>query len=399
MDHREMMLNAIKGKGTDVLPFVPRLDLWYKANKHNGTLPDRYKKASLMEMTRDLGVGYHAVVPDFKDLNSPEDEADRALGISCLRAMPFRYAFASVERTIKYENDLTMVEYRTPAGVIRTKVLYDDEMRKAGITISHTLEHAIKSTGDLEIAAYIFRDIQVIDDSSGYEEFKAGIGENGITVAYAGLAASGMHHIQKELMPVDSFFYEQFDHPDELKVLSDAIEGYFDKVFEAVSKSSAEVVFYGSNYDSSITYPPFFRDHIVPSLKKRAKQLHKNDKLLLTHTDGENKGLLEHYVDSDIDIADSICPYPMTTHTLKDIRKVFGKNITIWGGIPSVSLLQNSMSDIEFERFLNKTLEDAGSGDHLILAIADTTPPAADFSRIKKIIDACNSFGRVMPSV
>ncbi len=67
MNYQERILNTIKGNTVDFLPFVPRMDLWYKSNKINGTLPYKYKNYSLKEITSDLGAGYHSVVPDFRN--------------------------------------------------------------------------------------------------------------------------------------------------------------------------------------------------------------------------------------------------------------------------------------------------------------------------------------------
>ncbi len=46
-------------------------------------------------------------------------------------------------------------------------------------------------------------------------------------------------------------------------------------------------------------------------------------KFLLTHTDGENTGLLEHYLESNMDVADSVCPKPMTKLSFKEVRDHF----------------------------------------------------------------------------
>ena len=40
---------------------------------------------------------------------------------------------------------------------------------------------------------------------------------------------------------------------------------------------------------------------------------------LLTHTDGENQGLLQHYVASNFDIADSVCPAPSSSPISRSI--------------------------------------------------------------------------------
>ena len=40
--HRETMLAVMRGNDVDVIPYAPRLDLWWLANKLNGTLPQRF---------------------------------------------------------------------------------------------------------------------------------------------------------------------------------------------------------------------------------------------------------------------------------------------------------------------------------------------------------------------
>jgi len=65
------MLKAIAGQPTERIPYVPRLDLWYRANKLAGTLPGKYADSNLMEITDDLGVGYHAIIPNIQDKTYP----------------------------------------------------------------------------------------------------------------------------------------------------------------------------------------------------------------------------------------------------------------------------------------------------------------------------------------
>ena len=55
MTHRERILAALQGRPVDRLPWVPRLDLWYNANRYCGTLPREWAGASLPEIIADLG--------------------------------------------------------------------------------------------------------------------------------------------------------------------------------------------------------------------------------------------------------------------------------------------------------------------------------------------------------
>ena len=356
-------------------------------------MPSRYRRASLAEITDDLDMGYHAVVPNFKDLRDPDDDIHRALGIYNLWTMPYATVLGDVDVSVDYRGDETIVEYHTPVGDLRTNVLYNESMREAGISITHITEYAIKSSQDYEAVGYLFEKAEVVPNYAGYQAFADQVGDRGLAVGFISLAGSPVHLLQRELMPLDLFFYELYDHPEELARCAERIGGYFDRAFEVVAGCPAEVFLFGANYDASVTYPPFFEEHILPWLKRFAGILHREGQYLLTHTDGENTGLLDHYLASEIDIADSICPAPMTKLTFKQVRDRFGGKITIMGGIPSVCLLRNSMSDHEFEAYLDRFFSELGAGDHLILGISDTTPPGAEFERIKKIGERVRAFG------
>lgn len=397
MTMKERMLATLRGAPTDRIPWVPRLDLWYRANRRAGTLPPAYWDATLPEIAHALGAGLHAVVPNFRDLRDPSDDVDRALGIYNLHTMPYCTILEKVERTVRVEGDMTTVTYHTPVGDVRTRVLYDEGMRKAGITITHILEYAIKEVRDYEVVGYLFEHARVLPNEAGYRAFSEHGGDQGLAVAFVSLAASPMHLLQRELMPVERFCYELYDHPAELAQCAERIGTYFERVFEVVVECPAEVIFLGANYDARITHPPFFEEYLSPYLRRLSEQCHRRGKFLLTHTDGENRGLLDLYLKSGVDIADSVCPAPMTSLTLKEVRDRFRGQITIWGGVPSVALLRESMSDEVFASYMDRFFTELGAGDHLILGISDTTPPAAEFERLQEIGRRIEAFGAICP--
>ena len=395
MTHKQQMLAVLNGEPLDRIPWVPRLDLWYNANRRAGTLPSEYCDASLIEIVDDLDWGYHAVVPHFKDLRSPEDEVHRALGIFNLHSMPYKTVFEGVECKSCREGDRTIVEYQTPLGNLTTVVLYDEPMRRAGVSITHIEETVFGGPEDYGPLGYLFEHARVEPNYEGYTAFAENIGERGFATAFLSLAASPMHLIQRELMPLDRFFFEMNDRPKEINTLVEKIGLYWDQVLRVSADCPAEVFFLGANYDAAVQYPPFFRDHIKPTLVKFGEMLHAQGKYQLTHTDGENRGLLEHYLDSNFDIADSVCPKPMTKLTMGEVREAFDGRITIMGGIPSIALLKQSMHDDQFETFLDDFFDQIGKGDHLILGISDTTPPGADFERLKRVAQRIEQFGPV----
>jgi len=388
------MLRAMRGDDCDVLPCVPRLDLWYKANRENDTLPDRYRNAALSDIIESLDIGHHAVIPDYRDASFPASEATRSLGLYQCNSICYRVDF-DVERSIGVEGSVVVTEYKTPKGNITTRVRYDEEMIREGITVSLVKEHAIKNRSDFEAVGYIFEHAVVTPCYENFNRKKEEVGDRGIVAAFCTTSASGMHFILQELMPLDKFFLATYDYPEELSALSAQIEILLDRIFDVVAQSSARVILLGVNFDSMITYPPFFEKYITPSLKEKSERLHRAGKHLLCHTDGENRGLLDLYVRSGIDVADSYCPAPMTKTTLKEARAAFGDRVTVWGGVPSVAFLENSMSESDFDRYLDMTMESVGDGKRMIIAIADSTPPAAKFERVEKLIKKTREFGPV----
>ena len=117
---------------------------------------------------------------------------------------------------------------------------------------------------------------------------------------------------------------------------------------------------------------------------------------MLTHCDGENRDLLPQFPKCGFDVAESVCPAPMTHCSLAQLRSAV-PTITIWGGIPSISLLQSTMSDREFEAYLGDLFDNLGRGDRLILGVSDNVPPEADLARLDSIRQKIEDFGPVQP--
>ena len=393
MSWKERIINTISGKKTDHLPFVPRLDIWYKSNKLKGTLPEKYKNSTLREIVTDLGLGFHTVVPDFTDFRSRESAALVGLGIYDMYTNPYRINTENLDFEFKTgSGGITETIFKTPYGKIKTVTVYDRRMEASGATIGHTLEHAFKTADDIKAIEYIFERIEASENYSDFAEFKESIGDNGVCIAFCMLSASPMHHIMKNLSPFEKFVYELNDNPAALEELSGKIEILFNKVVGIAASSDSEIMFCGANYDSFLTWPAFFHKYITPFLKKYSSLAHKYNKYFLTHTDGENMGLISEYIEGGIDVADSICPFPMTRLKLADIRNGLGENITIWGGLPSICALEDSMNEYEFDRFMDGLLSSLGKGGHIILSFADTTPPNAKFARILKVARLAENF-------
>jgi len=398
MTYREVIMRTIEGKPTDRLPFVPRLDLWYKANKMAGTLPEKYKNATLRDISDSLEVGYHCLLPDFSDFEDSDGDIDIGLGVYHLAINCYETVFHNIKRTVeRKEGGVLRVTYQTPHGDVSTVSVFDDRMKKSGATLWVVKEHLIKEESDYEAAAYIFENAEIIPRYDRLESFQEYVGDRAEAVAFAHVQACAMHLLVKDLMGFEDFCMALVEDEEGLAQLGRRIEPYMDRLYDVVSNAPSQLVFSGANFDSTITFPPFFQKHMLPQIKKRAALAHAMGKYLICHTDGENLGLMDHLLNSGMDVADSVCPAPMTKLSFTDYYSNFREKITIWGGIPSIAVLGETMSDKDFFRFVDGVFSNLGNGKRLIFSIADTLPPATRFDRVEHIAKMCREFGPVNP--
>ena len=395
MTHRSRMLATIRGEATDQIPWAPRMDLWTIAQRSRGTLPAANVGLNMVEVARKLGVACHAIGGD-ATLPGGRDNRLRGLGFDNQQDFPYRIEVRGlpVETNNDSENLRTLI--KTPAGDVFTHLHHTQSMARDGISLPFFKHYAIRSPDDFEAVAQVFDHLEVIPMPEAYRAFQARVGDQGIAVARGPVGASPIHLILHELVAMDQFFYLYHDERERMHELAARMTPVFDAILDCVVNCDAEVVYWGANYDQDLTWPPFFKEEIAPWLRKVSDRLHAAGKLVLTHTDGENKRLIPLFRTCGFDVAESFCPSPMTKVTLAEMLEGLRPNTTVFGGIPSVALLPDAMADDAFEAYLDELFAAIGRGDHLILGVADNVPPDADLDRLYEITRRVQAFGPVL---
>jgi methanogenic corrinoid protein MtbC1 len=396
MTHRQRIQMAVRGEMPDRIPYAPRIDLWHNANSLNGTLPARHRGRSRDEIALAEGWALHKVVADHLRQPNPDAMLHRALGVHFMREYVAQFAFSDrVRIEVEREGYRTRIRYATDRGSIRTSTVYSEQMRRSGTSVPWIEEHAVKSPGDLKVLARIFETMDVTACYEPFREYQAAVGENGLPVTSFTVAAGPVHHIQKYFLDATAFFHYYRDHLPGILYLADAMAPLYDKALQITAASSAEVIQWGSNFDEMLTFPPMFAAHFVPWIRKAKEVLGPRGIRILCHTDGENQGLMDLIRDSGTDVAEAVCPAPMTKVTIQEYYRRWGDRITIYGGIPSNLLLPQLTPDDQFESFINGLFTGIGDGRRFILGIADSTPPDADFERLVRIGEMVAEKGRL----
>ncbi len=385
--HRSRMLAAFRGEAVDTLPYVPRLDLWYLANATSGTLPKQHAGRAMNEIARAEGWAvYHRFADDQLDEAIQPMYLHRGIGLYASRDTPYDIVFPrDVEIRVHRSGGRQRVEYHTPIGMVSTTVHYDLEAQKLGITIPTIVEHLIKTPEDYAPAGWLF---ERLDAVPSFERFRRwsdeDIRDDGVPVALGCFGASPINEIQRDLIDSTQFFFHYKDHQEKMRRLAGQMEPLFDRIIAILCASPADVVWWGANFDDMITYPPYFEREISPWIAKVSGALARHGKLLLSHTDGENEGLMDLIRDSGMHIAESICPAPMTKVTLAEYYRRWSPKLTLYGGVPSTIVLDET-SDADFEAYMDALFRAVAPGTRFLVGIADQVPPNAVFSRLQRI--------------
>ncbi len=402
MTRKERILSAMRGESPDVLPYCPRIDLWYNANAYRGTLPQRHQGRTADEIARAEGWALHKVIPELLEVVDPEENVTRGIGLYSLKENGYRIRFSpnvrlEVKTSRRGDEEAKRVEYHTPKGVVSTEEVINEEMRRAGVSITWVKEHGIKRPEDYEIWAYIFENITVTPDYDRYRAWQQRIGDDGVAVMMGTFSASPIHHIQRDFLDATEFFYHYNDHQKKMRRLAEAIGGVYDQILRVVADSPAEVVLWGANIDEMITYPPYFQKELLPWLRKVSEHLSSRGKLLLSHCDGENQGLMDLIADSGMHVAEAVCCAPMTKVPMGTYYERWCRSgkLTIMGGLIQSMLSPTTATLEDLQHYLDDLFNAVAPGKRFILSVADTTPPDADFDRLVLVGERVEKEGRL----
>ena len=395
MNHRERTLAGLAGQPADRIPWTPRLDLWYIALKARGTVPPEFDGLNTAEMAEALGVGCHAVRADYTLAREPEENLLRGLGFENHPDYPYRVEVRGLKTEFDYDAENLRTVFHTSAGDVTTHLESSLAMQREGVSIPFVRDYPITSAADFDAVGELFEHLEVVPTPDCYAAFHARVGERGVAVANGLLGASPIHLMLHDLVAMDQFYYLYHDEREAIERLAQRMTPFYEACVDALVACEAEAVFWGANYDRDLTWPPFFAEQIAPWLRRVAERAHAAGKYLVTHADGENEKLMEHFVGCGFDAAESVCVAPMTKYTLAEQRAGMGPDITVWGGIPSVALLPQSMNEREFEVHLDEVFGQLGSGERLVLGVSDNVPADADLSRLRRITERVEAFGPV----
>jgi hypothetical protein len=361
---RQMIQAVFCGEPPGGIVWQPRMEFWYGFNKKRGTLPDRLKDASLMDLYDEL----HASVRYFTS--------------------PIREVYGTVQHTSEVTDTHLRRRWVTPVGEI------SDAFRLTHLGLSfHPEERKIKCIEDLRTYLYVLQDTRYEFDHDAFERECAVVGDRGLPQFFH--RRTPLQNLIIEQMGFEQTIYAMAEHPDEMDAFLLAAEQADDALFDALVASPVSVYNFGENIDANLDSPPIFRDRLVPYYRRRTDQLRAAGKYSYVHMDGSLKSLLPFLTLGGWDGIEAPTPAPQGDVTVEEIKQAMGDDVILLDGIPAIIFLP-SWPEADLYECVESILR-LFRPSRLILGISDEPPPDADFERMVRLgrwLEEQSCFGR-----
>ncbi len=354
MTDRERMLAILRHEPVDRAIWQPRIEHWYLTNKRFGTLPERNRDMSLLEVYDDIG----ASVRSYYFYNP------------CIQRIEHEdVVYETVESTAKRE----VAVWKTPVGTLEAVARKTAE---SGLTS----EFPVKTMGDVKVVEFILRNRRWEFDREKFDEAEAIVGDRGTGVTY-NLRIPPMR-LFIEYLGFEATVYAMHEQPREIDAFIDLMEETDDAFYDVIRESPLVAVNFGDNVDANLLPPSLMRRYALPYYQRRTSELRAAGKRCFPHWDGALRGLLDFVPECGFDGFEALTPEPMGDVPLEAIAEALGHDYVLLDGMPATHFLP-PFTRADVEEFATTMLDTFAPG--LILGISDEMPPAGDIDAVRMV--------------
>ena len=352
MTLRELNTRIFRREPVDRVLWQPRIDHWYYTHKRAGTLPERYREMTFLEVHDDLGCSLRPYGNFLRCLHIEEDDR--------------------VHRESREEGSCTIHITHTPVG----ELVHIDE--RTSMT-HHPKKYMVETPDDMQVLQWMLRHRRVSFDLDCYERRVEEIGDRAAPTLF--IPRINIMRLVIEFMGFERGLTALCEYPAEMEALIRTIDECDEPLLDVMCESPIEIINFGDNVHQALCPPPVFKRWVLPQYIHRNERLHAAGKYTMVHWDGDCGQLLPFAQDCGFDGIEAITPLPQGDVTLEQVRDALGDLILI-DGIPCTdflpaepieSLIENTRKCIEYFH------------PRLVLGISDEISPVGDIERVRLV--------------
>jgi len=359
MTFRERTLRIFGHEPVDNIVYQPRIEHWYYTNANAGTLPERYRGMSLLDVYDDLGCSIRTY-PFFNQcLVCKEDP--------------------SVTCSSYQQGDVTVTRYETPVGNIETHT------RRTALA-QHTDKFPVETPEDVRVMEYILKGREYSFDWEEFERNDTLIGDRAAPMIF--IPRINLQRLFIEIMGVEATLYALADDRAMIERLIQVIDETDKQMLQVVLESPVPIINFGDNVDHHFLPPNLFERYVLPEYQRRADLFRQAGKFTHAHWDGHIKLLLPYARETRLDGIEALTPVPQGDVTIEEIKQALGDMILL-DGIPMTSFLPHEPIESLVEQA--RQIIDLFS-PNLILGVSDEPSPVCDIERVRLVAEIVKEY-------
>ena len=356
MTRRELNIAIFEGTAEGVL-WQPRLETWIAHHTERGTLPDRFRHMSSLEIYDALGCsiryGASAGIEQFEirdDMVRIEEQHPKH----------------------------TVLRVRTPAGELCT--VYRD-IWENGRRVNHRIE---------DFPVKTVKDLHVLTDLVNREQFRANpedfcraakeVGHRAEPTMF--LSSSGFTELIKDWCGLPGTYYLLHDSPAEVEAYLEACDRRDDRIIDEALKLPCRIFNLGDHATNEFTPPPILKKYMIPRWQRISDRLHSEGRFVHTHWDGNSRLMLPFLRETRLDGVEALTPAPMGDMTLEQMKKGVGDKMVVLDLLPAIDFLPNRPLR-EVLEFTRRAID--MFAPKLILGISDEISEVGQIEKVEAI--------------
>ncbi|MEN8244072.1 MAG: uroporphyrinogen decarboxylase family protein [Thermodesulfobacteriota bacterium] len=384
---RDRVLAVMDGRLPDRLPFIDRIEIWYKGMLARRTMPLAYEGMSLNEVHQAVGIGREKFsIPYALKLNGVEmsilleNELIFRTSDPAVRYFPAQYPPEEIPRD---RPGTSVVQYKTPVGSVSVAYVFAESMISLSGMEPYLTSHLIKEEADYRTIEYILEHAEFVPLNAEFKAEEEEVGPHGFVVPC--IHRIPFQQALLEYLGEMSLFQALYDDREALDRLIHVLDLQMEDIIERLAETDLPYIEFGDNLDGMMTNPNLFREYCIPQYQKYTDMLHQQGKKAGSHTDGNLKPLVDFLPESGLDVCESFTPQPLTELLFEDAWEKWRNGPLIWGGIPS-DLLEERTDQADFEAFVDNLLATVGRNP-IIVGVGDMVLDNNRIERVKYIAD------------
>ena len=257
-----------------------------------------------------------------------------------------------------------------------------EELEAAGVR-GRVMKEFVTDRDDYDAALYLVEHTRLLPRHDEIAAQLARIGEDGVVLAFVGHAPA--HLVMREWTGYEGFYYQLQDNGPQVERLIAAL----DEQQRQVVQIAAGLPGAGDRVRRQLRWLADAAAGLPAATSSRPHRrlvdaCHAAGKIVASHCDGRNDGLLGLIAESGFDVAEAFTPPPMTNigvgHGARRLGRAAWPSGAAWRPPPSRPMF----SEDEFDAHVWQTLDES-DGRGLALGTGDNVPTDGSLERVRRV--------------